>query len=111
MQRTTISVTPTAFIPADEVMRDVRTIERLDADLENANETIKGLRSEGMALGQYIAGMGSADAGIPANLNGIFKEEDIRFLSESAFEDACRPGNPRDTSVEEIQELYRSRID
>ena len=47
----------------------------------------------------------SADVGIPANLHGILKEEDIQFLAESAFADACRPGNPRDTSVEEIVEL------
>ena len=52
----------------------------------------------------------SADVGIPANLHGILKEEDIRFLSESAFADACRPGNPRDTSVEEIVELYKSQL-
>ena len=52
----------------------------------------------------------SADVGIPANLNGILKEEDIDFLSESAFADACRPGNPRDTSVEEIKAMYRSLL-
>ena len=44
--------------------------------------------------------------GIPANLKGILKEEDVQFLSDSAFADACRPGNPRDTSVEEIKALY-----
>ena len=52
----------------------------------------------------------SADVGIPANLHGILKEEDIAFLSESAYADACRPGNPRDTSVEEIAELYRGQL-
>ena len=52
----------------------------------------------------------SADVGIPANLAGILKEEDIPFLAESAYADACRPGNPRDTSVEEIVELYRSQL-
>ena len=52
----------------------------------------------------------SADVGIPANLKGILKEEDVQFLSESAFADACRPGNPRDTSVEEIAALYRSQM-
>ena len=52
----------------------------------------------------------SADVGIPANLQGILKEEDIQFLAESAFADACCPGNPRDTSVEEIVELYRSQL-
>ena len=50
----------------------------------------------------------SADVGIPANLRGILKEEDVQFLAESAYADACRPGNPRDTSVEEIAALYRS---
>ena len=49
----------------------------------------------------------SQDVGIPANLEGILKEEDVQFLSESAFADACCPGNPRDTSVEEIAALYR----
>ena len=52
----------------------------------------------------------SADVGIPANLHGILKEEDIQFLSESAYADACRPGNPRETSVTEIKELYRSQL-
>ena len=50
----------------------------------------------------------SADVGIPADLKAIVREEDLDFLSESAYADACRPGNPRDTSVEEIKELYRS---
>lgn len=48
--------------------------------------------------------------GIPKDLKGILKEEDIQFLSESAFADACRPGNPKDTSVEEIAELYRALL-
>ena len=52
----------------------------------------------------------SADVGIPANLKGILKAEDVDFLSESAFADACRPGNPRDTSVAEIKELYKSMM-
>lgn len=52
----------------------------------------------------------SADVGIPANLKEIVKEEDLDFLSQSAFDDACRPGNPRDTSVEEIKELYKSLL-
>mgnify|MGYP000535478242 CR=1 FL=1 len=50
----------------------------------------------------------SSDVGIPANLKEIAKEDDVQFLSESAYADACRPGNPRDTSVEEIAALYRS---
>lgn len=50
----------------------------------------------------------SADVGIPADLKEIVKEEDLDFLAESAYADACRPGNPRDTSVEEIKALYKS---
>lgn len=49
----------------------------------------------------------SEDVGIPADLKGILKEEDIAFLAESAYADACRPGNPRETSVEEIIRLYK----
>ena len=52
----------------------------------------------------------SKDVGIAENLKDIVKAEDIPFLAQSAFDDACRPGNPRDTSVEEITELYQSLI-
>ena len=52
----------------------------------------------------------SLDVGIPQNLNGILKEEDVAFLSQSAYADACCPGNPRDTSEEEIAELYKSLL-
>ncbi len=52
----------------------------------------------------------SADVGIPADLKDIVKPEDIPFLAQSAYDDACRPGNPRDTSVEEITELYKSLL-
>jgi lactaldehyde reductase len=52
----------------------------------------------------------SKDVGIPENLVGIVKEEDIPFLAQSAYDDACRPGNPRETSVEEITELYKSLL-
>ena len=48
------------------------------------------------------------DVGIPANLKGVLKKEDIPFLAESAYADACRPGNPRDCSVADIAKLYRS---
>ena len=48
----------------------------------------------------------SADVGIPSDLKEIVKPEDVDFLSQSEFDDACRPGNPRETSVEEIKELY-----
>ncbi len=52
----------------------------------------------------------SIDVGIPADLKEIVKEEDIAFLAQSAYDDACRPGNPRDTSVEEITELYKKLL-
>ena len=44
--------------------------------------------------------------GIPADLKAIVNPDDLDFLAESAYADACRPGNPRDTSVEEIKQLY-----
>lgn len=50
----------------------------------------------------------SKDVGIPADLKDIVKPEDVDFLAQSAYDDACRPGNPRDTSVEEIKQLYLS---
>ncbi len=52
----------------------------------------------------------SADVGIPADLKEIVKEEDIPFLAQSAYDDACRPGNPKDSTVEEIAALYRSLL-
>lgn len=48
----------------------------------------------------------SSDVGIPAKLEAL-KEEDLDFLAESAYADACRPGNPKDTSVEDLKELFR----
>lgn len=48
----------------------------------------------------------STDVGIPADLKEIVKVADLDFLAQSAFDDACRPGNPKETSVEEIKELY-----
>ena len=52
----------------------------------------------------------ASDVGIPATLRGIVKEEDIPFLAESAYNDACRPGNPKDTSIEDITALYKSLL-
>ena len=52
----------------------------------------------------------STDVGIPSDLKHIVKKEDIDFLAQSAYDDACRPGNPRETSVEEIKELYLSLL-
>lgn len=52
----------------------------------------------------------SQDIGIPQNLKEIVKEKDLDFLAISAFNDVCTGGNPKDTSVEEIKELYKSLI-
>ncbi|WP_195938225.1 lactaldehyde reductase [Romboutsia sp. 1001713B170131_170501_G6] len=52
----------------------------------------------------------SSDIGIPSNLKDIVKKEDIKFLAESAYNDACRPGNPRETSIEDITKLYESLV-
>ena len=50
------------------------------------------------------------DVGIPQDLKDIVKEEDIQFLAQSAYDDACRPRNPKETSVEDIAKLYKSLI-
>lgn len=50
----------------------------------------------------------SQDVGIPADLKEIVKPEDIPFLAQSAYDDACRPGNPKETSVADITKLYES---
>ncbi len=52
----------------------------------------------------------SVDVGIPADLKDIVKREDIPFLAQSAYDDACRPGNPKETSVEDITKLYESLL-
>ena len=52
----------------------------------------------------------SSDVGIPADLKDIVKEEDIPFLAQSAYDDVCRPGNPKETSVEDITMLYKSLL-
>lgn len=48
----------------------------------------------------------SEDVGIPAK-NDKIREEDLDVLAADAFADACCPGNPRDTNVEDLKELYR----
>ncbi len=71
-----------------------------------ASMTIEAARTAAIEAVRKLA----EDVGIPSDLKGILKEEDVQFLSESAYADACRPGNPRDTSVEEIAALYRKLI-
>ena len=50
----------------------------------------------------------SIDVGIPQDLKAIVKKEDIPFLAQSAMDDACRPGNPKDPSLEDIIAIYNS---
>ena len=75
---------------------------------------VKG--TENMSVEEYRAAAINAvkqlslDVGIPADLKDIVRESDLQFLAESAYADACRPGNPRETSVEEILDLYRSLL-
>lgn len=52
----------------------------------------------------------SIDVGIPQDLKGIVKEEDVDFLTQSAVDDACRPGNPKDSTFEDIKQLYLSLL-
>ncbi|MBS7304516.1 MAG: lactaldehyde reductase [Eubacteriales bacterium] len=92
----------------------------------NANATGEKYRDIAKAMGvKNVDDMSLADArtaavnavkrlseavGIPTTLKGIVKEEDLDFLSESAYADACRPGNPKDTSVADIKALYKSLL-
>lgn len=48
----------------------------------------------------------SVDVGIPTKLESL-KEEDLPFLCESAAADACAPGNPRDASLADLEEMFR----
>ena len=48
----------------------------------------------------------SQDVGIPADLKAIVKPEDLDFLTQSAMDDACRPGNPKAPTFEDIKNLY-----
>ena len=51
------------------------------------------------------------DVGIPQKVSEVgVKDEDIRFLAESAMADACTPGNPKDPTLEDVEALYRSMM-
>jgi lactaldehyde reductase len=73
-------------------------------------------KTEGMSQKEYreaaVAAVQklSLDVGIPKDLKEIVKDKDVDFLAESAFADACFPGNPRDTKLDEIKKLYRALI-
>ena len=70
------------------------------------NMTVSEYRKEAVDAVKKLA----QDVGIPQDLKDIVKEEDIQFLAQSAYDDACRPGNPKETSVEDIAKLYKSLI-
>ena len=71
---------------------------------------------DSMSVEQYRAAAVEAvrqlakDVGIPENLKAIVRKEDIPFLAQSAMDDACRPGNPKDPTLEDIIGLYESLI-
>ena len=75
---------------------------------------VKG--TETMTVSQYrqaaIAAVKqlSIDVGIPQDLKAIVDPKDVQFLAESAYADACRPGNPKETSIEDIAQLYQSLL-
>lgn len=87
----------------------------------NQEETGEKFKNIAEAMGVDTAGMDQAayrkaainavrqlsiDVGIPTKLEAL-KEEDLDFLAESAYADACRPGNPKETSVEDLKGLFR----
>ncbi len=48
----------------------------------------------------------SEDVGIPTKLDAL-KEEDLPFLCQSAADDACTPGNPKEASLEDFEAMFR----
>lgn len=73
---------------------------------EAKNMSVEEARKAAVSAVRQLA----KDVGIPENLKDIVKREDLDFLAKSAYADACRPGNPRETSVEEIKKLYESML-
>ena len=50
----------------------------------------------------------AVEVGIPEKLQLLnVKEEDLERLAQSAFEDVCTPGNPREVQLSDILELYK----
>ena len=83
---------------------------------EKYKDIAKAMGVDGMTQEEYRKAAVDAvkklgeDVGIEMTLKGVVKEEDIPQLAKDAYADACRPGNPRDTSVEDIEALYRSLL-
>ncbi|MEY8308171.1 lactaldehyde reductase [Erysipelotrichaceae bacterium 51-3] len=71
-----------------------------------------GVDTTGMSVDEYRKAAIDAvkalskDVGIPEKLPAL-KEEDLDFLAASAYADACRPGNPKETSEADMKELFR----
>lgn len=70
--------------------------------IDTTNMTVEEYRKAAIKAVKDLA----TDVGIVPSLKEIVKLEDLDFLATSAYNDACRPGNPRDTNIEEIKELY-----
>jgi len=68
------------------------------------NMTQEEYRAAAVAAVQQLA----EDVGVECSLKGVVKEEDVKALSQDAYNDACRPGNPKDCTVEDIEALFRS---
>ncbi len=88
-----------------------------DATGEKYREIARAMGVQGvdaMSAPEYRAAAVNAvrklaeDVGINVSLKGIVKEEDLKQLSLDAYNDACRPGNPKDVTVEDIEAIYRS---
>ena len=85
----------------EEAMMDFAERSGLE-DIKSFADVFMKARTSGGELMKIIART--------ADLKDIVKAEDIPFLAQSAFDDACRPGNPKATSVEDITKLYESLI-
>lgn len=88
-----------------------------DATGEKYREIARAMGVQGvdaMSAPEYRAAAVNAvrklaeDVGINVSLKGVVKEEDLKQLSLDAYNDACRPGNPKDVTVEDIEAIYRS---
>lgn len=93
------------IIIANPEFADVRSLEGVAPTRNHAVPTIAVPTTAGTAAVEAVRRL-SADVGIP-DKNDKVREEDLDILAADAFADACRPGNPRETSVEELKELYR----
>ncbi|MDQ0203616.1 lactaldehyde reductase [Pectinatus haikarae] len=98
-------LTPVLKFNAEATGEKYRAVAKAMGVKKTKDMSIKEARKECIAAVEKL----SADVGIPQKLSELgIKEKDIKFLAESAMADACTPGNPRDASLKEIENLYRS---